>query len=114
MASDNLLKHFFGGFVRLHILHHAVLEPICGVGMIEELGRHGYKLSPGTLYPILHDLESSEYLFSDDQVVEGKRRRNYRATEKGKRLLREAREKLRELFHEVMEPTTPDEHGTVT
>jgi PadR family transcriptional regulator PadR len=25
--------------------------------MIEELGRHGYKVSAGTLYPILHGLE---------------------------------------------------------
>lgn len=103
MAGDDLLKHFFGGFVRLHILHHAALEPIYGVEMIEELGRHGYKLSPGTLYPILHDLAESGYLTSEDEVVEGKRRKNYRATKKGEKLLREGREKLRELFREVVE-----------
>jgi len=103
MAGDDLLKHFFGGFVRLHILHHAVLEPIYGVEMIEELGRHGYKLSPGTLYPILHDLAESGYLTSEDEVVDGKRRKNYRATKKGEKLLREGREKLRELFREVVE-----------
>ena len=103
MASDNLLKHFFGGFVRLHILHHAVQEPIFGVGMIEELARHGYKLSPGTLYPILHGLAEAGYLSCEDEVLAGKRRRNYRATKKGERLLLEARVKLRELFHEVVE-----------
>lgn len=103
MASDDLLKHFFGGFVRLHILHHAVQESIYGVEMIKELGRHGYHLSPGTLYPILHDLAGSGFLTSEDEVVDGKRRKNYRATKKGERLLKEARLKLRELFHEVVE-----------
>lgn len=103
MAGDDLLKHFFGGFVRLHILHHAVLEPIYGVEMIAELGRHGYKLSPGTLYPILHDLAESGYLISEDDVVDGKRRKNYRATKKGEKLLHEARAKLRELFREVVD-----------
>lgn len=102
MASDDLLKHFFGGFVRLHILHHAVIESIYGVEMIEELARHGYKLSPGTLYPILHDLAESGYLTSEDEVVDGKRRKNYRATSLGEKLLRDAREKLRELFHEIV------------
>jgi DNA-binding PadR family transcriptional regulator len=102
MASDKLLKHFFGGFVRVHILHHAVHETICGVEMIEELGRHGYKLSPGTLYPILHNLEEEGYLLATDAVMDGKRRRNYRATKKGERLLAEAQTKLKELFDEVV------------
>jgi len=103
MSGDELLKHFFGGFVRLHILHHAVIAPVYGVEMIEELARHGYKLSPGTLYPILHGLAEGGYLVSEDDVVEGKRRKNYRATRKGEKLLHEARAKLRELFREVVE-----------
>ncbi len=103
MQQDYLTRHFFGGFVRLHILHHAVIEPIYGVEMIAELGRHGYKLSPGTLYPILHDLSDAAYLTCQDEVVAGKRRKIYRATKKGEKLLREAREKLRELFKEVVE-----------
>lgn len=107
MAGDDLLKHFFGGFVRLHILHHAVIETIYGVEMMEELARHGYKLSPGTLYPILHDLAESGYLTSEDEVVDGKRRKNYRATAKGEKLLREARDKLRELFREVVDEEPP-------
>ena len=61
MRDDDLLRHFFGGFVRLHILFHAEKEAICGVEMIEELERQGYKLSPGTLYPILHHLEDAGY-----------------------------------------------------
>jgi DNA-binding PadR family transcriptional regulator len=103
MLSEDLLHHFFGGFVRLHILYHADKEPICGVELIEELGRHGYRLSPGTLYPILHELEAGRYLKCDHVVVAGRRRKNYRITARGRRLLAQAREKLRELFSEVVE-----------
>lgn len=103
MANDELVRHFFGGFVRLHILYHAAKEPICGVEMIEELKRHGYKLSPGTLYPILHHLDSAGYVTCKEEVVLGKRRKNYRITKKGRKLLTDAQEKLRELFSEVVE-----------
>ena len=103
MVSDELIRHFFGGFVRLHILYHADKESICGVEMIEELQRHGYKLSPGTLYPILHHLEENGYLACKESVVAGKRRKNYRITKKGQKLLADAQHKLRELFSEVVE-----------
>jgi DNA-binding PadR family transcriptional regulator len=78
--------------------------------MIEELKRHGYKLGPGTLYPILHDLEQGGYLVLKAEIVDGKRRKNYRITPKGRRLLTDARAKLRELVDEVVEgrePTRP-------
>lgn len=103
MAKDELLRHFYGGFVRLHILYHAAKETICGVEMIEELKRHGYKLSPGTLYPILHHLEENGYLIAEDEIVRGKRRKNYKITKKGRKLMGEAQAKLRELFTEVIE-----------
>lgn len=103
VANDELIRHFFGGFVRLHVLYHAGKEPICGVEMIEELGRHGYKLSPGTLYPILRHLEQSGYVSCQEAVVSGKRRKNYRITRKGRKLLTNAQGKLRELFSEVVE-----------
>jgi DNA-binding PadR family transcriptional regulator len=104
MAKDReLIRHFFGGFVRLHVLYHAEKEAICGIEMIEELQRHGYKLSPGTLYPILHDLEESGFLACKEIVVSGKRRKNYRITMEGRRLLSHAQRKLRELFSEIVE-----------
>lgn len=49
-------KDLYGGLIRLHILHHAAEEPIFGLGIIEELRHHGYELSAGTLYPMLHSL----------------------------------------------------------
>ena len=103
MARNELLRHFFGGFVRLHILYHADQQAICGVEMIEELKRHGYKLGPGTLYPILHSLQQAGYLTVETEVRLGKHRKNYRITKNGRRLLAEARTKLRELFEEVVQ-----------
>jgi DNA-binding PadR family transcriptional regulator len=71
--------------------------------MMEELQRHGYKLGPGTLYPILHQLEKTGYLSCDEEIVSGKRRKNYRITKKGSKLLAEAQVKLREWVSEVDE-----------
>jgi DNA-binding PadR family transcriptional regulator len=100
---------FFGGFVRLHVLYHAVREPIFGVEMMEELARHGYDVGAGTLYPILHQLEEVGYLSSHAEVVRGKQRKYYRATPEGARALEDARGKLRELVKEVLHDDPPTE-----
>lgn len=97
-----MLKEFFLGFVKIHILYHASKEPIYGVWIQEELGRHGYRLSPGTLYPTLHRLEKDSYLERQSRVVAGKVRHYYTITEKGREALNEAREKIRELINEVI------------
>ncbi len=96
-------QDLYAGLIRLHILHHAAHEPVFGLAIIEELGRHGYKLSAGTIYPILHGLERRGYLRSTKEQ-EGKTfRRVYRATVKGKKALDAAKEKVRELFGELFE-----------
>jgi DNA-binding PadR family transcriptional regulator len=96
-----MIRDFFLGFIRLHTLYHAAQEPIFGLDLIRELESHGYTLSPGTLYPILHTLEREGYLKSERQVVNGKVRKYYIATGKGKRALAEARAKARELLDEI-------------
>src|SRR5215475_1744502 len=105
--AEVLSRLFFAGFVRLHVLYHAAQEPICGVEIVTELGRHGYRLSPGTLYPVLHELERAGYLTSRAEVVSGKRRKYYEATAEGRDALEEAKEKLRELAAEVLEQPAP-------
>lgn len=96
-------RDLYSGLIRLHILYHAVEEPIFGLGMLEELGRHGYRISPGTLYPLLHGLENKGYLRSTE-VRDGKSRRKvYRATAAGRRALAAATVKVRELFGELIE-----------
>src|SRR5271156_273982 len=95
-------RDLYSGLIRLHILHHAAEEPIFGLGMLEELGRHGYRISPGTLYPILHGLEKKGYVRAA-MTHEGKSRRKvYTATPRGKRALKAARQRIRELFLEVV------------
>lgn len=101
--AEVLSRLFFAGFVRLHVLYHAAQEPICGVEIVAELGRHGCRLSPGTVYPVLHELERPGYLNSRVQVVSGKRRKYYEATAEGRKALEIAKEKLRELAAEVLE-----------
>lgn len=96
-------RFLYAGLIRLHVLHHAVEEPIYGLAMIEELARHGYRLSAGTLYPILHGLEAKGYLKSVRQRMGKTMRRVYRATPAGRRALHGAREKVAELFGELLE-----------
>jgi PadR family transcriptional regulator, regulatory protein PadR len=93
----------YSGLIRLHILHHACEEPIFGLGMIEELARHGYRLSPGTLYPIVHGMEKKGLLRSKQQQANGKIRRVYSATPNGRRALQAAKQKVRELFGELFD-----------
>ena len=105
--SELLTKMFFGGFVRMHVLYHAVKEPVFGVEMMEELGRHGYDVGAGTLYPMLHQLEQAGFLTSYAEVVGGKQRKYYRATEQGRAALEDAKMKLRELVSEVLHDRPP-------
>ncbi|MFI5311604.1 MAG: PadR family transcriptional regulator [Gemmatimonadales bacterium] len=94
----------YPGFIRLHVLHHAAHEPVFGHWMIEELARHGYRLSPGTLYPVLHGLEAKRYLRSAlVRAPDGRERRVYRITAEGRRALKAAKQKVRELFGELFE-----------
>ncbi|MDE3168392.1 MAG: helix-turn-helix transcriptional regulator [Acidobacteriota bacterium] len=96
-------RDLYSGLIRLHVLHHAVEEPIFGLGMIEELARHGYRISPGSLYPILHGLEKKGYLRSRTQRNGRSERKLYTATPRGRRALEAAKSKVRELFHELIE-----------
>lgn len=99
-------QKLLSGMIRLHVLHHATKEPVFGNWMIEELAHHGYKVSAGTLYPLLHGMERDGYLTSTEKQTDGHIRRLYRATAKGRRGLRESKARIRELFKEVVE----DEH----
>lgn len=99
---DNVVvKDFFLGFIKIHILHHAGKEPIYVMEFRDELKRHGYNFSFGTLYPIFHKLFHSGYLDQYEETVNGKIRKYYRLTAKGGEVLKEAKAKARELFKEV-------------
>ncbi len=95
-------QELLSGFIRLHVLHHAAEGEIFGQWMIEELARHGYRLSPGTLYPLLEGLEKRGYLTSRREQVGRSVRRLYRATPLGRKALASARAHARELFRELL------------
>jgi DNA-binding PadR family transcriptional regulator len=99
-----MLRDFFLGFVRIHVLHHAAEEPVYGLALIEELARHGYSLSPGTLYPLLRGLADEGYLRLRRRLVDGKTRKYYTITARGQRALAAARTQIVELVEEVLEP----------
>jgi len=99
MPYEDLLS----GLVEVHVLYHAVREEVFGLGMIEELRRHGYRISPGTLYPLLHRLTQRGYLKVRDVRLGRTRRRLYRATAKGHRALLAVHRQLRELIGELEE-----------
>lgn len=105
--SDNDVRFeyrdLYAGLIRLHILHHAAEGPIFGLEMAEELARHGYRISLGTLYPLLHGLEKKGYLRSAEVRKGQSIRKVYRATTLGKKALKATRIKVGELFGEMNE-----------
>jgi PadR family transcriptional regulator PadR len=97
-----MIREFFLGFIKIHILHHAAKKEVYGLWLIEELERHGYKLSPGTLYPILHSLGKQQFLAATSKNIKGKIRKYYTITNKGREALAEAKLKINELIREVL------------
>ena len=91
-------RDLYSGMMRLHILCHAAERPIFGLGMVEELARHGYRISPGTLYPLLHGLEKKGYLRSTEKRNGKSLRKVYRATPLGRKALAAARSRVREFI----------------
>ncbi|MEW6459286.1 MAG: PadR family transcriptional regulator [Bacillota bacterium] len=100
--DDLMIRDFFLGFIKIHILHHASHEPVYGAFLIEELAKHGYDISPGTVYPTLHQMADRGYLKKEDRLVRGKIRKYYSITPKGADALAKARNKIRELVQEVL------------
>lgn len=98
---DKVIRRMVLGFINIHILHHAAVEPFYGSWMIDELNHHGYDMSAGTLYPILHALEADGLLSREDRLVDGKIRKYYAITELGSTVLSKARIQAGELYKEI-------------
>jgi DNA-binding PadR family transcriptional regulator len=100
--DDPAMEHpdLLVGPIRLHVLHHAAEEEIYGQWIMEELARHGYRLSLGTVYPMLHGMEKKGYLRSREKRIGRAARRLYRATPKGVKALAVAKDNWRELVGE--------------
>ena len=102
--SKLLTREILLGFWKVHILHHCAEHPVIGQWVLSELRRHGYDISPGTLYPLLKRLERNGWLRSETAVGKGKqRRRYYHLTVRGATVLDVLRESVIELHEEVVE-----------
>lgn len=99
--QEPILRKLFLAFIQIHILHHAKKEPIYGTWMTEELKKHGYAISAGTLYPIFHNLEKDGLLNVQNRTVNGKVRKYYSITERGISVLEQANVKIGELTGEL-------------
>ncbi len=114
LRLDDFLRNIVMGFVRVHLLYHASIEPIFGAEMIDELRRHGYSMSPGTLYPILHSMEQAGCLASENRVVNGKRRKYYTLTDRGADVLLALQKQVHELVSEITPaPPNPANHREI-
>lgn len=102
MTSD-IDRQLYSGLLRIHVLHHAVQAPVFGFWIIGELSHHGYKVSPGVMYPLLRSMEHKGYLRSTHERSGRWARRVYRATPLGRKALGAAKVKVRELFSELFE-----------
>ncbi len=96
-------RELFTGLIRIHVLVHAFHEDIFGLAMMEELRHHGYRIGPGTLYPLLHGMERAGFLRSNLKIVQGRKRRVYKMTAAGKKALENAKTKVDELHDELHE-----------
>jgi DNA-binding PadR family transcriptional regulator len=100
---SDIVKETLRSLIRVHLLHHAAKEAIFGAEMLEELRRHGYRVSPGTLYPVLHAMREAGYLRSNSAVIGGKVRKYYRCTARGLDALKRFRARIVELSNELAE-----------
>jgi PadR family transcriptional regulator PadR len=97
---DPLVREFLLAFWKIHILHHAGERGVYGQWMLEELQRHGYRLSPGTLYPMLARMAERGWLRATEPA-RSKAPRIYRLTRRGGEVLSRIRAALDELYREV-------------
>lgn len=97
----DIVRETLRSLIRVHLLHHAARDAIFGAEMLSELRHHGYRVSPGTLYPVLHAMNEAGYLTLSPVVIRGKVRKYYRCTPRGRAALKRFRARISELSHEL-------------
>ena len=107
----DLEREFLRGVVPVHVLHHAAQEPVHGAWMSSELARHGYSISPGTLYPLLHRMQRAGLVTSAYSTTGGRVLRTYRATPEGRKVLARLRKLVGEAAGEILDEP-PGSPGT--
>lgn len=78
------------GYYKAIVLYLLSSGPLSGYEIIKAIeGSFGGKIrpSPGTIYPLLRYLEEEGYIRSEEQYVGRKRKKMYRMTDEGRRML---------------------------
>lgn len=101
--QDKILKKLHLGFIQVHVLYHAKKAAFYGTWMIDELFKHGYRISPGTLYPMLHEMATQGLLIAHPEIVNGKVRKYYSITQAGESVLLDAKQRALALVRELQE-----------
>ena len=96
-----LTREIFLSLWKVHILHHAGEGPVVGQWMIQELRRHGYDISPGTMYPLLRRMERNGWVRAKRAGKGLRARRDYYLTRSGHKVLALVRKHLEELRGEI-------------
>jgi PadR family transcriptional regulator, regulatory protein PadR len=99
-------RDFLRGFVKIYTLWRAGQQEVYGSQIAEEMKPLGFELSPGTLYPALHGLLRERDVTVRERIVDGKRRKCYRVTAKGRRELAELQDRLAVLMRKVFSQGT--------
>ncbi len=98
---NTLNREILLGFWKVHILHHADEGAVHGQWILTELRRHGYDISPGTLYPLLNRMQRLGWLKGKTQPGGRRARKDYRLTSEGRKVLQIIKRQLQELHEEV-------------
>lgn len=108
-----LQREILLGFWKTHILYHAAKRPLIGQWMLRELRRHGFEVSPGTIYPLLARMEERGWLICRTDPRGGLRaRKEYSLTESGREVLSLLRKQVEELHREIILGKDEQESGS--
>jgi PadR family transcriptional regulator PadR len=110
---EQIYQSFWQGMLKLVILHQASMRPVYGSELSKYLCGQGYKISPGTLYPLLHTLEQESYLRSRVKVYKGRPRKYYETTDSGRFCLNELRQQICGIMREIIIDNPPEINPTV-
>ena len=100
--KHQIYRSFLQGIVGLFVLQQAGKGPVYGVFLNKALRDLGYNISPGSLYPLLHNLEKKGLLRCQIHEVGGRIRKYYELTKEGRSCLAEVRRDLAGLVEEII------------
>lgn len=83
-------RSFMAGSTKLYILSVLGKGPLHGYGVLKEIKDKSdgcCTITPGTIYPVLRELERDGFIVSSKAMMGGRTRITYELTERGKQVL---------------------------